>query len=573
MHDDLRDAPLTFPGILVGPRETPPDLTRLLYSGGARLRLDKARQAIQDGLMGDLRAERLELVHSMHEVITGKLAGGGSATSARNLIEGATTFFAWAEEAHAPLTLVDVQATYLQWAEHLFHRCTVVKDISKRTAYTSALRMGELLDGALGRQKTIMKLTRLSRPGSGKPPLGIKAEKQLLQATFSFGRLLQDVCDGLTLSLVWNTLDVRIPRQAGEPLVLWTGGSRPKRQAEWAAWEIRDVEARRRAYADNRSLEHRGRKAVVNTRILAELLMFIGQTGMNLAQAHQLKLRNFNYSSDIDGYKVRDYKHRRGGEVLFEIFSEYRSHFERYLEWRRAIFPDSDSLFPVIREGSHESRAPRFDLVIGLCKQAGVPWTPPTELRGTRVNWLLRRSGDPDLTAEMAQHHKEVLLDVYERPSLQRAIGEIPRFWQANDPMLACSTPSRSVAPGACDGQPLVSPAKPATAPSPDCVRPSGCLWCEHHRDIDTQDYVWSLACFKHLKVLEVSKHCFPSTAETRLHPAQHAIDKLSEKLVWFKNSNATRRSWVEEALARVEEGHYHEDWARIIHDTEGTEG
>ncbi|VBT21828.1 Uncharacterised protein [Burkholderia pseudomallei] len=299
--------------------------------------------------------------------------------------------------------------------------------------------------------------------------------------------------------------------------------------------------------------------------------MFIGQTGMNLAQAHTLKLRHFSYSSDIDGYKVRDYKHRRGGEVLFEIFSEYRSHFERYLQWRRTLFPNSEQLFPIIREGAHESCAPRFDLIIGVCKQAGVPWTPPSMLRGTRVNWLLRRSGDPDLTAEVVQHYKQTLLEVYEHPSQQRAIGEITRFWQVNDPTLASAARARAVAPGECDGKPVASPAKPETAPSPDCMRPSGCLWCEHHRDIDSLDYVWSMACFRHLKVLEVSKHCFPSTAEKQLHPAQHAIDKLSEKLTWFKNSNATRRSWVEEALARVEEGNYHGEWARYIQDTEVT--
>ena len=171
----------------------------------------------------------------------------------------------------------------------------------------------------------------------------------------------------------------------------------------------------------------------------------------------------------------------------------------------------------------------------------------------------------------MSQHHKQVLLGVYEQPSLQRTIGEVARFWLVNDPMLACTEPLRAVAPGACDGQPLASPVKPATAPSPDCTRPSGCLWCEHHRDLDSQDYVWSLACFKHLKVLEMSKHCFPSKADSREHPAQHAIDKLSEKLAWFKHSNPLRRGWVEEALARVEEGNYHREWAHFIHDMEGS--
>jgi hypothetical protein len=570
MHDDLRDLSLTFPDIPVSELETPPDLKRLLYKGGSGVRADKAEQAIQDGLFGEVRPERIELVRLVHAYINGKLAGGGSAVTARNQIESITAFFGWADSVDASLTTIDVQAAYLKWADHLVQRFKVAKTLSERTAHSHALRLGQLLDGVLERQKPILHLTSITRPNSRKSPLGIAAEKQSLHATFTFGRLLQDICDGLPLSAIW-ALRIEIPLQGGGVVVPWTGGSTPRTDRKLEAWEVRNAEERKRAYESDRSLEHRGRKAVANTRIQAELLMFIGQTGMNLAQAHKLKLRHFSYSSDVDGYKVRDYKQRRGGEVLFEIFAEYRSHFERYLEWRRALFPKSDELFPLIRAGAHESNAPRFDLVISVCKQAGVSWVPPTMLRGTRVNWLLRRSSDPDLTAEVAQHYKQTLLRVYDRGSLHRTIGEVTRFWQGNDPALAGTEHLRAVAPGECDGKPVASPTKPETAPSPDCTRPSGCLWCEHHRDIDSLDYVWSLACFRHLKVLEMSKHCFPSTTENRLHPAQHSIDKLSEKLTWFRDSNATRRNWVEESLARVEEGNYHEEWARFIQDMEGS--
>ncbi|MDR3453146.1 MAG: site-specific integrase [Rhodoferax sp.] len=570
MHDDLRNLSLAFPEIPVSEKETPPDLKRLLYKGGAGVRVDKAEQAIRRGLLGDVCSERVELVRLVHGYISGKLAGGGSHVTARNQVDDVTTFFAWAEKGDAALTTADVQASYLSYAEHLFHRFKVVKNLSERSAYTNALRVGQVLDGALERHKPILHLTRLTRPKTRKSPQGTAAEKQNLHDTFTFGRLLQDICDGLPLSVVWGSRNIQIPLQGGGVLVPWMGGSTRRTDMPWADWEVRNAEKRNEAYEADRSLGHRGRKAIVNTRILVELLMFIGQTGMNLAQVFPLKLRHFTYSSDVDGYKVREYKKRRGGEVLFEIFSEYRSHFERYLEWRRSLFPGSDELFPIIREGSRETLAPRFDLIIGACKQAGVSWTPPTLLRGTRVNWLLRRSGDPDLTAEIAQHHKQTLLQVYEYPSHQRTVGEVGRFWQVNDPSLASAEPSRAVAPGQCDGRPVTSPAKPATAPSPDCTRPSGCLWCEHHRDIDSLDYVWSMACFRHLKSLEVGRHVFPSGAEKPVHPAQHAISKLSEKLTWFRDSNAARRKWVEEALARVEEGNYHREWSHLIQDMEG---
>src|SRR3546814_1685373 len=92
--------------------------------------------------------------------------------------------------------------------------------------------------------------------------------------------------------------------------------------------------------------------------------MFISQTGMNLAQAHNIKVGDFHYSSYLDGYQVRRrYKARRHGDVEFYIYEDYRAHFERYLEWRRAIFPDdSDGLmFPLVRVGGRSvEKAPQF---------------------------------------------------------------------------------------------------------------------------------------------------------------------------------------------------------------------
>jgi len=563
--------PLAFPEIPVGPRQTPLTLEPLLYRGGANLRRDQVEAAIQSGHLGQILFERVEVVQAIHACIAGKLAGGGSAVTASNQIKEATVFFGWAESAKAPLTKSQVEATYLAWSEHLYHRAWVIKNLSKNTAYSGALRVSQVLDSVLERQKPLIRLTRLTRPSTRKTPQGVRAEKQSLHETFQFGHLLQDICDGLPLEVVWGPYGIQIPLRAGGSLAPWTGGSTPRAQRERAGWELRAAAKRKQVYEHGRSLEHRGRKAIVNLRVLAELLMFIGQTGMNVSDAHGLKLRHFSYTSHVDGYSVREYKQRRGGEVLFQIYAEYRSHFERYLRWRSNVFPDSLDLFPYIREDSHESRAPRFELLIAACKQTGVKWIPPSTLRGTRVNWLLRRSGDPDLSAEMAQHHKQALLDVYERPSLHRAIGEVARFWMRNDPALASSEPSRAVAPGECDGNPAPSLARPPDAPLPDCTGPSGCLWCDHHRDVDSLDHVWSLACFRHLKILELGKHVFAEGADKHAHPAKHAIDKLSEKLAWFRSSHRRREGWVEEALARIEESNYHEDWALLIAGMEGT--
>ncbi|TXH36692.1 MAG: site-specific integrase [Burkholderiaceae bacterium] len=568
MHDDLRGRSLTFPTLPLGDRQTPPDLTRLLYKGGASVRKDEVAEAIQQGQLGGVLPERVDLVVAVHEHLAAALARGGQPSTVTAQIRNITAFFAWAEKRGATLSIAEVQRVYVDWSEHLLHRITVIKDLKLRSAHGMLSSVGPILNGVLGRSASMLRLTRVRPYKRRKPPRGAKADKQNLEATFAFGRLLQAICDGLGEAVIRGPRPVRIPLQDGVEFVPFTGRRPSLAEEERRSDSVRVTAERDLAYANDTSLKSRA--PLINLRIEAELLMFIGQTAMNLAQAQGLAFRHFNFSSSIDGYQVRSYKHRRGGEVLFEIYSEYRSHFERYLAWRRSLFPGSKQLFPFIRNGAHESAVLAFVSLKRACNEAGVPWVPPSALRNTRVNWLLRRSGDPELTADMAQHHQRTLLNDYERPSQQRAIVEVTRFWRRNDPALAGLNPEESVAPGECDGIPQASPLKPASAPEADCQNPSGCLWCYHHRDIDTLDYVWSLACFRHLKILESSRYCPPTKERRDPHPADHAIKRLSEKLAWFRDSNAKRRGWVEEALARVEEGRYHDQWAYLIEDMEG---
>lgn len=572
MHEDLQHPDLTFPSIPVGEKETPLDLKRLLYKGGASIRVDRADQAIRDGLVGPPQADRTDLVRLMHECVAGDLAGGGSVATARKQICEISLFFSWADTIGAPLRISELERTYIGWSEHLLERTKIAKDLNQNSAYGKAQIVGRVIDFVLGRAKPIVRATRLPCPQQGKTPQGAKSDKQNLEATFAFGRLLQDVCDATSLSVVWTARQITIPLQQGGQIDLNRFGRGLLPESKRHPSSIRESNRLATAYETDRSLNHRFRRELVNLRIQAELLMFLGQTGMNLAQATKVPLRRFSYSSDIDSYKVREYKPRRKGEVLFEIFSEYRGHFERYLEWRRELFDDTDGrLFPLFRKNeAREDVKTRFRYIKAVCEKSGVTWTAPSLLRGTRVNWLLRRSGDPDVTAEMAQHHKRTLLEVYEIPSQQRAVSEIMRFHLHNDPALSSQALLLAVAPGECDGTPVTSASKPRAAPEADCLRPSGCLWCEHHRDIDSLDYVWSLASFRHLKILELSQ-IFPTMKESKsISPVEYAIQRLSEKLCWFRESNTKRREWIEESLMRVEEGDYHDQWSYLIEAIEG---
>lgn len=556
MPDDAHLPNLTFKDIKYGKKETPWDLGILLYRGGASANSKLVVKLIADGKLGKPQLDRLALVVKLHEKINGSVSEGGSRETAKTQIVHLRLFFGWADRKNLTLDLDAVTETYCAWADSLVYRTRInpgsrssqERPIGMPSAYVYGASVGMILGDVLDRHSRIIELTRLYMPSHRKTASGIRAEKQNLEQTFIFGHVLQDICDQLTIEVTCATpLPVRIN--------FWNG----KHFYAGGGTHITSVMEHGVALGD--------RYPIANLRIESELLMFIGQTGMNLAQAQNLELRQFFYVSHLDGFQVKDYKARRGGTVLFEVFKDYRPHFERYLAWRTNFFKHSSRLFPFVRfRGSrHESRCGGQRLRV-ICAELGMVFVGPQFLRNTRVNWILRKTADPDLTADMAQHTKQTLHRVYERPSQQRAMVEVLRFWSKADPENA---KTQAVAPGACTGGPKAVAELPTEAPSPDCVKASGCLWCRDHRDIDSMDHVWALSSFKHLKVIELSKVRSPNRGNV-VPPARRAIDRLNEKLRWFHQSNETRRGWVAETEARVEEGDYHPDWHGVISRLEG---
>jgi hypothetical protein len=281
----------------------------------------------------------------------------------------------------------------------------------------------------------------------------------------------------------------------------------------------------------------------------------------------------YAYDSSIDGYKVYDYKQRAKKEVLFEIYSEYRPVFENYLAFRKKLFGETtDLLFPFVRfQGTLATSEPNFrsfkDLI---CTPTGITFVSPSLLRNTRVNWLLRESRDPDLTAEKAQHIKQTLFRVYEKVSLQVAMREIIQFHRKGDPRLG-GTVMPCPAPGICDGVPQPLPNLPPEAPKPDCTHPAGCLFCDHLRDIDSEDFIWSTASMRHLNTI-LLRRFRPPEAE-RPDSAAHVelvLECLTAKLKWFKDSNQMRKAWVNEAMEKIAEGDFHIHWQYLIESAEG---
>ncbi len=568
---DFQPPDLTFPMLAYGKDETPLDLRPLLYKGGAGTNAKLVSVRIDAGELGIPLENRIEVVQQMHEVFSDFLGRGGRPDTLRKNLERLRSFFRWADESCSSIDLKSVESSYLHWTDALIHRVRVGKGLSEATAYSYALSTGWVLDRVLQRKRPIIRMTRLKLPKRGQRAVSPKADKQNLEETFAFGHFLLDIADGLSVDAVWGPLPIRIPLRNGQVLEEWSALKRPETikapnpryPASQAKYLARMMAQSREKYEEDRSL--RTRYPLINLRITAEMFMFMGQPGVNLAQAHQLRMDQWKFKPSTHGYEVRTYKHRRWGPVAFEIYSEYKKVFKRYLEWRTAIFPnDPDGLlFPLIRHGRHIETAPGFTSLIRRCQRASVKYLPPSVLRNTNVNWMLRRTNDPDLTAEEKQHSKKTLINSYERPSLQRSMVQIKGYWAKHDPAQA------AVGPGSCTGKaPDPIPDIPATATKPDCQTPAGCLFCAHQRDIDSLDHVWSLATYRLLKSFELaSDRKLGSKQAQPKHPAELAIDRLTAKLAYIEDSNATRKSWVKEVLLRIEEGRYHPDWAGMIED------
>ncbi|MGF6601781.1 hypothetical protein P3T23_006532 [Paraburkholderia sp. GAS448] len=557
---------LTFPTVRYGGTETAWDLRPLLYRGGASTDIRKVLRVIAGGALGPPILDRLTLVAKLHDVLAGNLAAGGSRYTARIAIACIRSFYAWADESNRSPTLATVEADFLEWTNHLTHRQRVVGDLSAVGVYNLSRHLARLLDEVLGFKIGLLRRTRVGSVPSRRRVLSTKADKQNSADTLAFGHALLDISDALTVDSIRGKLPVLIRFRSGKQIEEWSGLQPDHKLKTLAAPTTtpsrkEKVINRRAEWESDTSL--RTRRPLVNLRIEAELLIFIAQTGMNLSQAHKLDIGRFSYQSHLDGYLARRvYKDRRQGEVEFEIYSEYRTLFERYLAWHRAIFPDGGNglLFPLSsRQQRARDASPPLTAIRVRCALLKIPFVGPRSLRSARVNWLMRRSRDPALTAEMNQHTTQTLLRDYIRPHHQAAIVEISRFHSTIDPAIA------SPGPGVCaEGRPQLIPDASAGAPRPDCISPAGCLFCIHQRDIDSEDHAWSLASYRHYKSLELAMYRPPRKSGVP-HPVIAVLDRITDKLECFKASSENRSLWVSEAIARVEEGEFHPKWDGFI--------
>ena len=554
---------LGFPALPYGTHEARYELASLLYCGASQLPSDQVMPKIGENMFGKPDITRLPLAQALHDDLNTQIAKGIRATTIKNRIYIVRVFYSWCDTNGQPMTLENVPTAFRAWVEHLLHRVRIKKDLSNGTAHGLAKTIDLLLKTCLGLRLGLLPTTRLSSGERKRKVLGSEADKQNLEDMFKFGHLLLDIVSSLTTSSIKAPLPIIISLRSGQTLREMCGkhdiplkesGQKPCERAKFI--KGRGEIASKEVFSKRHSL--------ANLRIECELLIFIAQTGMNLSQAANLKKGKFRYKTHDDEVLVyRVYKGRRGGEVEFSVFKEYSSIFKSYLVWLDELSdPADERLFPFAYPYKIPTAGspPRFQSVEDRCRKFGIKLFRPQALRKTRVNWLLRKSRSPNLVAEMSQHSKQVLLRVYEQPHHQAAAVEISRFYRSMDPAIAAAGPGLCIAPV----YPTRSDQALKLLQKPDCSTPAGCLFCEFQRDIDTEDYVWSLSTYKYLKMVELDKYVPPSRKKA-VHPAQALVARIQLKLTTISETNALRKSWVEETENRIREGRFHPNYDGLI--------
>lgn len=541
---------LTLRGLPQGPYEESLDLRWLLYKGATSIHRRNVKKAIESGHLGQPQLALLPLLEAIHGKlqtdISAKTLGRSSIASFWNVLKH---FVGFAETTKPPLTVFTARSLYLAFCAHTKSRV----DINAETKYAYSQTLALVIAPALG-----MEARKLQWKSKIRSPvrLGNQAAKEKLDSTAAFVQTMIETAQQLPVSVVRGPLPVTLRFDTGAQYSIHCGlelkpvnslkGRKLSRQRRAV-----DVRARRASNTSNRA-----RTRLINLRLEAELLIFINQTGCNLTQALRLTGSQFRYQSEGDYLRLSVWKNRAKHEVEPRAHKAYRLHFEAYLKWRAAIFPnDPDGLtFPFLCDDGDKAMqrtAWAFQDARKLTREIGQPFVHSQQLRKTAGNFM-RRKVSRQAAAELLSNTERTFRECYEEIHHQSASRELVSFWRDTESLVS------AVGPGGChEATPKLRNDAPEGAPKPDCEGGGGCLFCDKNRDLRSFDHVWSLASFHHLKLAEFNAdRTLLSLKEG--HPVALVIERVAAKLDAIFELGDEYARWVTEARLRVKEGRHH---------------
>ncbi|MGK0269859.1 MAG: hypothetical protein ACI88H_000492 [Cocleimonas sp.] len=524
------------------------NLTPLVYKGGTKIIIQKSSLSAQKKLeLLPFKQNQIDIIRIIKGHAEASLDSGISVKTVLGQTVHLKGLFGYIDDKAIRFDNVDnIRQALYEYSEYQFTRANL-KKIKHKSAYSSLSSLSLALNGAFENLKFKIVQTRLKNKNQSQRATNRESEKVMFSDASQFANFCFDITKNFDpVSLTSGSLPIVI--KVNNQSVNLTG-------ARKHPIEVDKSFIRTEAYLG------------FNSRVSAEVMIFLAMTIQNQAPTYNLKRAAFDYKVLGEKYEVREYKAKRGGEVLFKIPKPYKPYFEKYLSFLNEYASDSEWLFPHLEKykGFRKRTNQETGKLKGLCSRYEIPWVKPSSFRKIGENILMRMANDEKTASDYANHAVATFRQRYEFPSLQRAMVEVARFWDKNDP-LTHGEQKISLFDSSCNGIP--TPIDDATnqLPKPDCITPTGCIGCKHYRDEESFDYVWGLHSFKFLKIIESSSHL---TNEEK--PSNIAIDWANLKINWFKNSEKIEhQQWVEEASMRIEEGDYHSTWSRKIEKYEG---
>lgn len=534
------------------------NLRYLLYVGGAKSNLRSVDKLIDTGRLGVPQISRVQLVSIFHTFFERRFQSF-SRTSIAGEVFSLRRFYTDCDRLGINLTLNNVCDCYERFSLELWDSVLTGKcAVSATTAYELDGQVLNVIQGALELPAGVLissfKYAELRRRGFIK---AFKIDKSDLDEGFQFGADLLDVIDSFSLDSCLGELPLQLKFANGKIYEYWGNLRHPDKlrgKENRSAFNVERTHEAREKKRESGTVKSRAR--LIDIRIHAEFALFVAQTGFNVSIAYKLPFEDYRCTTIDGGYQVKAYKPRRGSKVEFYIYSEYREHFIEYLRFLREAFPDGcEYLFPFSIKGDKRAMAYRQTLFVDLMKSAGKKCLALKPLREKRINWLLRETHDLDFVAADAQHKVKTTVYSYSKPSFHIASQELSAFHASR----RLSRPS--ILDGGC------SPDEPepiqGSPVSPDCVNPTGCLFCKYYQGVRSFDYIWSLMTFRYLKISELN--LIPLNREIEGSPQEAVLERLEAVIKEFSSLDDECRAWRDEAEIRMQERNFHDNYRALI--------
>lgn len=541
-----------------GTHETKWDLSVFLYKGAVLENRRTVGESIKANRYGEILPERIEFVSNLFEHFNYKIISGLSRNTLTGQLEKLWTFIRWCEKQNRILSKDEIPDLFISWVNS---EIIVVreKNLDEYSAYKKFFKIANIITSSQNLENFSNSASLMLRTNLSLKPQKKQSEVPNQHEIFEFGKFLKSLIDQLTIDVIRGEQPILITLSNERTIYLKSNLVNVELDIEKLKYsEKKQALEKRRALTEDESLlDSYKRSNPINVRIEAELMIFMSQTNMNLAQARNLNFCEFRLMTKDDEYEVFTvYKGRKQAEASFKFYQEYKNIFLRYLQWLKEVgFNENDKLFPfVAREKLKANDTLRkLHVIRNLCKDNGFKYFPSTQLRKFKANWLFENSDDVGTVTNLMSHSERTFRNNYQKTEKNKALKELSNFNSQNLKRLVI---------GLCSNN-LENPQIMNTVENiltPDCINPEGCLFCTYHKDIESYDYCFKLVSHRYLKLLEMAKN--PNNGN---HPAKLIVERLNEKIDGLRALSDKAEKWIVKAQNEVQSGEYHPDWNNLI--------